>query len=69
LRRATRRAWWNFRPDLYVLKPRNAAKSNGTALVEISNRANKGLLGMFDLATKATRWCGSGGRSTVPDRD
>src|SRR5713226_2462183 len=40
-----------FSADLYVLKPRDAAKSNGTALVEISNRGGKGLLTMFDLAT------------------
>ncbi len=40
-----------FSADLYVLKPRNAAKSNGTALVEIPNRGGKGLLEMFDLAS------------------
>jgi hypothetical protein len=39
-----------FSADLYMLKPRDPAKSNGTALVEISNRGGKGLLGMFDLA-------------------
>src|SRR5713226_5420540 len=39
-----------FSADLYILKPRDPAKSNGTALVEISNRGGKGLLGMFDLA-------------------
>ena len=39
-----------FSADLYILKPRDAAKGNGTALVEISNRGGKGLLGMFDLA-------------------
>ena len=39
-----------FSADLYVLKPKDAAKSNGTALLEISNRGGKGMLGMFDLA-------------------
>ncbi|MBZ5610739.1 MAG: hypothetical protein LAP38_20950 [Acidobacteriia bacterium] len=39
-----------FSADLYMLRPREAAKGNGTALVEISNRGGKGLLGMFDLA-------------------
>jgi hypothetical protein len=40
-----------FSADLYMLKPRDPAKSNGTALLEISNRGGKGLLGMFDLAS------------------
>ena len=39
-----------FSADFYMLKPRDPAKSNGTALVEISNRGGKGLLGMFDFA-------------------
>src|SRR5579862_3819111 len=39
-----------FSSDLYVLKPKDAAKSNGTALLEISNRGGKGLANMFDLA-------------------
>ncbi|HEV2689047.1 MAG TPA: alpha/beta hydrolase domain-containing protein [Bryobacteraceae bacterium] len=43
-----------FSADLYVLKPRDPAKGNGTALVEISNRGGKGLLGMFDLAAGST---------------
>ncbi len=42
-----------FSADLYVLKPKDAAKSNGTALLEISNRGGKGMLGMFDLAPGA----------------
>lgn len=37
-----------FSADLYVLKPRDSAKGNGTALVEISNRGGKGLPGTFD---------------------
>jgi len=42
-----------FSSDLYVLKPKDPAKSNGTALLEISNRGGKGLFGMFDLAPGA----------------
>jgi hypothetical protein len=38
-----------FSADLYILKPLDPAKSNGTALLEISNRGGKGLLNMFDL--------------------
>ena len=38
-----------FTADLFVLRPRDPAKSNGTALLEISNRGGKGLLSMFDL--------------------
>src|SRR5258705_346495 len=40
-----------FSADLYVLRPRVSAKSNGTALLEISNRGGKGMLGMFDFAS------------------
>ena len=43
-----------FSADLYILKPRDSAKGNGTALIEISNRGGKGLLGMFDLAAGST---------------
>lgn len=42
-----------FSSDLYVLKPKDPAKSNGTALLEISNRGGKGMLGMFDLVPSA----------------
>jgi Alpha/beta hydrolase domain len=38
-----------FSSDLYVLRPKDRAKSNGTALLEISNRGGKGMQGMFDL--------------------
>jgi hypothetical protein len=37
-----------FSSDLYILKPRDSAKANGTALVEISNRGGNGLLDTFD---------------------
>lgn len=39
-----------YSADLYVLKPRDSAKGNGTALVEISNRGGKSLLNTFNLA-------------------
>ena len=39
-----------FSSDFYMLKPREPAKGNGTALVEISNRGRKDLLNTFDLA-------------------
>ena len=39
-----------FSADLYILRPRDSAKGNGTALLEISNRGGKGLLNVFDLA-------------------
>ncbi len=38
-----------FSADLYILRPRDASKRNGTLLVEIPNRGGKGLLGMFNL--------------------
>lgn len=38
-----------FSADLYVLQPKNPAKSNGTALFEVSNRGGKGLLSTFDF--------------------
>lgn len=38
-----------FSADLDMLKPRDPAKANGTALVEISNRGGKSLLGVFEL--------------------
>ena len=39
-----------FSAGLYILQPKDSAKSNGTALVEISNRGGKSLLGLFDFA-------------------
>ena len=41
-----------FTADLYMLKPVDAARSNGTILFEVSNRGNKALLSMFDLGGK-----------------
>jgi len=39
-----------FSADLYMLKPVDPARGNGTALLEVSNRGGKSLLPMFDLA-------------------
>ena len=38
-----------FSSDLVVLRPKDPAKSNGTALLEVSNRGNRGMLSMLDL--------------------
>jgi hypothetical protein len=38
-----------FTADLFLLEPSDPAKSNGTVLLEISNRGGKGALSMFDL--------------------
>jgi hypothetical protein len=38
-----------FSADLYILRPADAARGNGTALVEISNRGGKGLPYEFNL--------------------
>ncbi len=40
--------------DLYILRPKDAARSNGVALVEVSNRGNKGVLGTFNRAPGGT---------------
>ena len=38
-----------FSADMYIVQPRDPAKANGTALIEISNRGGRGLNNMFDL--------------------
>ena len=38
-----------FSADLYLLRPRDPAKRNGTLLLEISNRGGMGLLGTFNV--------------------
>ncbi len=38
-----------FSADLYILRPRDAAKRNGTLLVEIPNRGGKGMLNTFNV--------------------
>src|SRR5437868_9273596 len=40
----------HFTSDLFVLRPVDAAKANGTLLFEIANRGNKGLLSRFNHA-------------------
>ena len=40
-----------FSADLYILRPRDQARSNGVALVEVSNRGRKGLLSFFNRGT------------------
>ena len=40
----------HFSADLYVLRPADAARGNGTLLFEIANRGRKGLLGRFNRA-------------------
>jgi hypothetical protein len=42
-----------FSADLYILRPRDLARSNGVALVEVSNRGRKGLLSGFSRAQGA----------------
>ncbi len=41
-----------FTADLFMLKPVDPAKGNGTALFEVSNRGGRSLLGTFDLDGK-----------------
>src|ERR1019366_2098396 len=41
-----------FTADLYLLKPVNPIKANGTALFEGSTRGGRGMLNMFDLGGK-----------------
>jgi hypothetical protein len=43
-----------FAADLYIIRPRDAAKGNGTALVEISNRGGKAMLGTFNFVSGST---------------
>ena len=40
----------HFAADLYVLRPVDAARGNGTMLFEIANRGTRGLLGRFNRA-------------------
>jgi hypothetical protein len=40
----------HFTADLYVLRPVDATRGNGTMLFEIANRGRKGLLGRFNRA-------------------
>src|SRR4051812_38356373 len=40
-----------FSADLFILRPKDDAKSNGTALIEVSNRGGKSMLSIFARAT------------------
>ena len=42
-----------FSADLYVLKPRDPKNGNGAIIFEVSNRGNKGMLGMFNRAASS----------------
>jgi len=42
-----------FAADLYVLKPRDPAKGNGTVLFEVSNRGRKGIVSMFSRGSSS----------------
>src|ERR1039457_7543450 len=42
-----------FTADLYMLRPVDPARGNGTALFEVPNRGGRGRLGLFDLGGKA----------------
>ena len=39
-----------FRSNFFLLKPKDAARGNGTVLYEVSNRGGKGMLGYFNNA-------------------
>jgi hypothetical protein len=42
-----------FSADFYLLKPKDLGRGNGAALYEVSNRGNKGMLGMFNRASSS----------------
>src|SRR6185436_19132198 len=42
-----------FSADLYMLKPVDPARGNGTILFEVSNRGGRGLLSMFNYGAQA----------------
>ena len=43
-----------FSADLYILRPRDQARSNGVALVEVSNRGRKGMLSIFSRGASSS---------------
>jgi hypothetical protein len=51
-----------FSADLYILRPKDAARSNNVALIEVSNRGRKGLLSSFAGVT-------GGGLDPITDAD
>ena len=42
-----------FSSDLYLLRPRDGSKANGTVLYEVSNRGGKGILALFNVAARS----------------
>ena len=40
-----------FSADLFILRPKDAARGNGVALFDVVNRGRKGVLGVFNRAT------------------
>src|SRR5262245_11115520 len=40
-----------FSSDFYLIKPKDAARGNGTVLYEVSNRGGKGMIGFFNFAS------------------
>src|SRR5437870_13598401 len=42
-----------FSSDLYVLRPKDATRANGAALVEVSNRGSRGALREFNRGSSA----------------
>jgi hypothetical protein len=49
-----------FSSDIYVLRPRDPRRGNGALIYEVSNRGGKGMLSMFNLASRmADPPCGS----------
>lgn len=40
-----------FASDFFILRPKDTSRANGVALIEVSNRGNKGLLSNFNLAS------------------
>src|SRR6185503_7445757 len=49
-----------FSADLYMLKPVDPARGNGTILFEVSNRGGRGLLSMFNYGAQADEGVGDG---------
>jgi hypothetical protein len=43
-----------FSADFYILRPKNAEKSNGAMLLEIANRGGKGMVGIIQQARGST---------------
>ena len=51
-RRATREGRVEFAADFYLLRPVEAARGNGSLLLDVPNRGRKVALGMFNSAAR-----------------